>query len=163
MASKTQRDDSNDAKISKPYRTAYSYDANKASRESGLTFSKPTKTQQHNKDETDINVIVQRFGVTGVLPQARNPPTYGDFTGINDYHQALDLIIQAQDSFNELPVTVRKHFDHDPGKFLAFIEAGPDAQLLLDFGLGHMVKPAKVASSDETKPKDPDPEPKPKA
>lgn len=144
----TKRDDLNNAKPR--FRTAFNYDAKKASTETGLTFTQPSRTQQHQRDDTDINVIVQRFAKTGVLPTSGRTPEYGDFHGPSDYHEALNIVIEAQDAFDSLPSKTRAHFKGDPAAFLAFIEAGPDAQMLLDLGLGHMVSPPRETPVDTT-------------
>lgn len=156
MNTSTKRDDSNNAITRVPFRTAFNYNPDQVSLESGITFKEPTLTQQHQRDETDINIIVQRFGVTGMLPQAAVLPTYGDFTASTDFQASMNLIIQAQEAFDALPAKTRQYFDHDPGKLLEFIDAGPDAQLVLDLGLGHVVSPAK-----ETAPPAPAPAPPP--
>lgn len=149
---KTQRDDSNNATLF--YRTPYNYDKNLASKETAFAFHLPTKTQQNTQDETDINIIVQKFASTGMLPQARTLPTYGDFTAVSDYQSALNLIIEAQNAFLDLPAQIRAKFNHDPGQFVAFIDSEPDGQLLLDLGLGHLVSP-----KTETPPAPPTPAP----
>lgn len=78
-------------------------------------------TIQSQREEADINVILRRFGVTGQLPQVRMPPTFGDFSGVGDYQDAQNLLLEAKASFNQLDPAIRvKMFDNDPGKFVAF-------------------------------------------
>jgi len=149
MNASTKRDNPNDAK----FRTPFNYDKDKASLVSGKIFTKPTLTQKHQRDETDINVIVQRFGVTGMLPQAAVLPTYGDFFAAGDYQTSMNLIIKAQKAFDALPANTRRYFGNDPASLLAFIDASPDAQLVLDLGLGHLVsKPPETKPAPEPKP-----------
>ena len=116
-------------------RSAYNYDAEKASVESGLICRDRSLAQQNQRDESDINVIVKRFGVTGMLPQVAVPPTYGDFEGVSDYREALELIREADKSFNSLPADLRASFRNDPAEFLDWIESGPSAEDLKRFGL----------------------------
>lgn len=40
----------------------------------------PTVTDQAGANDTDINVIVRRYGSTGMVPGAPTPPMGGDFT-----------------------------------------------------------------------------------
>lgn len=136
-----KRDDLNNA--NPLYRTAFNYNRKAASNSTALICTDLTRTQQHQRDDTDINVIVQRFNVHGVLPQGRTQPQYGDFTSPGDYQECLNKVIEAQDAFDQLPAKARQHFRHDPAAFLAFLEAGPDAQLLLDLGLAYQVSPAR--------------------
>jgi len=102
-------------------RTMYNYDTDAASNESGLACEEPTLAQQHYKEECDINTILQKFSITGILPEAPLSPRYGDFSGIGDYHTALNRVIAAQDEFDALPAQIRARFDNDPAK-IEFLE-----------------------------------------
>ena len=42
-------------------RNPYNYDMDQVSQETGLKCEDPSLTQQHCRDECDINVIVERF------------------------------------------------------------------------------------------------------
>ena len=102
-------------------RTPYNYDTNAASNESGLACEEPSLTQQHFKDETDINNILRQFNITGLLPEQPLSPRYGDFTGIGDYHSALNAVIAAEDKFLALPANLRARFENDPAQLIAFL------------------------------------------
>ncbi len=103
-------------------RTPYNYDLDAASNESGLACEEPTLAQQHYKEECDINSILQKFNVTGLLPEAPLSPRYGDFTGIGDYHTALNRVIAAQDEFEALPAQIRARFLNDPANLIEFLD-----------------------------------------
>ena len=114
-------------------RTPYNYDTDAASNESGLACEEPSLAQQHFKEECDINTILERFNITGMLPQSPLSPRYGDFSGIGDYHTALNRVIAAQDEFDGLPAQIRARFDNDPAKLIEFLndEANrPEAEKL---------------------------------
>lgn len=98
----------------------YGYDADEHSFETGLRCEDPTLAQQHMAEETDINEIVRRFGLTGELPSGVRMPTYGDFTGVYDYQSALNAIKAAEESFSTLPAEVRARFGNDPAAFVDF-------------------------------------------
>jgi phage internal scaffolding protein len=102
-------------------RTQYNYDTNAASNESGLACEEPSLTQQHFKDETDINNILRQFNITGLLPEQTLSPCYGDFTGIGDYHGALNAVIAAEDGFMALPANLRARFGNDPAQLIDFL------------------------------------------
>lgn len=102
-------------------RTQYNYDTNAASNESGLHCEDASLTQQHFKDETDINNILRQFNITGLLPDQPLSPRYGDFTGIGDYHGALNAVIAAEDQFMALPATLRARFENDPAQLIDFL------------------------------------------
>lgn len=103
-------------------RTPYNYDTDAASNESGLACEEPSLAQQHYKDECDINTILERFSITGLLPDSPLSPRYGDFSGIGDYHTALNRVIAAQDEFEALPAQIRARFDNDPAQLIEFLQ-----------------------------------------
>lgn len=99
----------------------YSTDA--ASLESGLAIDPADSVvQQQFADECDINTIVRRFGLTGELPNGVSMPLSGDFTSATDFQSSMNLIRQAQESFLELPATVRERFNNDPARVINFLE-----------------------------------------
>lgn len=114
-------------------RSPYNYDMNVAGDESGLDCSRtvdpetgevvltPSLAKQSFAEEVDINTIVRRFGLTGQLPQAVRPPTFGDFENIPDYHAAMNAIRLADEAFMEMPAEVRARFGNDAGSFVEFV------------------------------------------
>ena len=98
-------------------RTPYNYDRDAASDESGIACPEPTLAQQQFRDEADINTILERFGRTGELVVPVNVPQFGDYSEVTDYHTAMNMVIEAQNSFDALPAKLRAQFDNDPGRF----------------------------------------------
>lgn len=80
----------------------------------------PSLAQQSFKDEVDINYLLEKFKVTGQMPQGLRLPTYGDFSGVNDYQTAMNALITARDAFMQLPAQMRSEFGNDPQKFLEY-------------------------------------------
>lgn len=104
-------------------RAAFGYDADAVSVETGLACDPAESlTQQAHADDCDINTIVRRFGLTGELPQSLNMPAYGDFTGVVDYHSALELVRHAESEFMQLPAELRVRFAHDPAQLMRFLD-----------------------------------------
>lgn len=101
-------------------RSAYNYDMNKAGDESGLKCLDKTLTRQEFKEESDINTIVERFHITGELPQNVRMPTFADFTGVFDFQSAMNAIRLAQESFAQMDAKVRARFNNDAQQFLEF-------------------------------------------
>lgn len=116
-------------------RNPYNYDMALVSQETGLDCQDPSLAQQHMKDECDINVIVERFGVTGQFPVAPLEPTYGDFSGVNDYHSALNAIRASEEAFMALPAKIRAKFDHDPNALLEFLQNETNRDEAIELGL----------------------------
>lgn len=115
-------------------RSYYNYDKDQVSQETGLVCRDETRTQQQFKEESDINVLVRRFNVTGELPQGIRMPTYDDFTEVYDFHSAANAIADARESFMDLPAEIRfNRFNNDPAAFVAFCskeENRPEAEKL---------------------------------
>jgi phage internal scaffolding protein len=116
-------------------RNPYNYDKDEASINDALMCQDESLAQQHMKDECDINIIVERFGVTGLIPQTPVSPTYGDFSGVTDYHSALNQINATMDDFMALPAQLRVRFDHDPVKLLEFLENDQNRDEAIHLGL----------------------------
>lgn len=128
-------------------RTPYNYDMDAASRASGVDDEGvPSMTVQSEKDNSDINVIVKRFGLTGALPQNVRVPEYGDFEGITDFHSAMNAIKQAEFSFMQMPAEIRSEFDNDPGKFVDFCSDPDNLDRMRELGLAVPSKEAIIAA-----------------
>jgi phage internal scaffolding protein len=136
-------------------RNPYNYDMDKVSDETGLKCEDPSLTQQHMRDECDINVIVERFGVTGRIPVTPFEPSYGDFSGVGDYHTALNKINATKEQFMTLPAKVRARFDHDPYELVNFLMDESNRSEAIELGLingEYVAKVATVGVSTETAP-----------
>lgn len=116
-------------------RTAYNYNTNAASDESGLMCEDMTLTQQHPKDECDINNILRQFNITGQLPQNPLTPRYGDFSNVVDYHTALNAVIAAENEFDGLPAQIRARFENDPAQLIEFLENPDNLNEAIELGL----------------------------
>ena len=116
-------------------RTPYNYDVDKVSDETGLACPDPSLAQQNFKDESDINYIVRQFGLTGELPGQTISPQYGDFTGVLDYHSAVNAVLAAQDEFMSLPAQMRARFDNDPANLIDFLDKQENREEAIKLGL----------------------------
>lgn len=102
-------------------RSAYNYDQEEASAQAAIAIDPDEdRTKQEFLEETDINTILRRFNVTGQLPENVKAPTYGDFTEVYDFHSAANAIAEASEAFEAMPADVRRRFDNDPARFVAF-------------------------------------------
>jgi phage internal scaffolding protein len=133
-------------------RTAYNYDLDAASNESGLHCEDASLTQQHFKDECDINNILRQFNVTGLLPEATLTPRYGDFTGISDYHSALNQVIAAEDEFMRLPAELRARFENDPAQLIDFLDKSENKDEAIKLGLVNPENLPQVVEDIQEKP-----------
>jgi len=128
-------------------RTPYNYNRDDASNESGLECLDPTMAQQQFREECDINTIMERFGRTGELIAPIRMPQYGDFDGVNDYHSAMNAIVEAQSAFDQLPAKLRARFSNDPAEFVEFCtnEENRDEAIRLGLVQAPIQAPAPVS------------------
>lgn len=110
-----------------------------------LNTGEDSLVEQCHKDDCDIVRILKKYDKTGLITHVNNMKAeYGDFTSINEYQESLNLVLKAQNSFNELPSELRKKFSNDPGQFMEFV-TNPD-------NLDEMVKMGLANAKDEQLP-----------
>lgn len=93
-------------------------------------------TRQEFAEECDLNALMARYQKTGLMPQHQGPaPFYGDFADLPDYMAAQNMILAADAAFMALPATVRREFENDPAKFVAFAEDEANLPKMREWGL----------------------------
>lgn len=103
-------------------RSPYNYDMNTAGNEDAIHCTDVSLAKQSFAEECDINTIVRKFGVTGELPTNIRMPSYGDFTGLNSFHEAMNAVAAAHESFDQMPAEVRARFHNNPQEFIEFCD-----------------------------------------
>lgn len=96
-----------------------------------------SRTVQSEKDNCDINHIMERFNRTGKLPTMQTlPPNYGD-ARVVDFQTAQQIVKDAKTQFNQLPANTRKAFGNDPQAFLEALnnDSVENQQQLLKLGI----------------------------
>ena len=117
----------------------------------------PSMTKQEFKSESDINNIMSRFERTGVDTFASdNEQRYSDATAV-DFQSAMNLVIQAESMFSEMPASLRKRFDNDPAEFLRYIDDPANIEDSIKLGLRRppVVPPAPTIQKVEIVPPTP--------
>lgn len=94
-----------------------------------------SKVQQDQKNVVDVNNIISRYIKTGKILATTKTPDFGDFTGIGDFHQAQNQIINAQNRFLALPPNIRKMFGNNVGNLVDFISDPQNTQQAIELGL----------------------------
>lgn len=114
------------------FRTPYNFDTNEVSLATGVEFPEPSLTWQDSRDECDINVIVERFGLT-----AAQAPTWDDVdvTNAPDLAQALQSFRESEELFLQLPARTRSMFDHSPVNLLTFLHDSGNRDEAIRLGL----------------------------
>lgn len=97
--------------------------------------NEPSMTQQADRMDTDINVIMARYEKTGQLPRILTQPLYGDFTNVPTYRESVERIQAADAAFMEIPAKIRAEFDNDPQKFIEFATNPENTEQLTKWGL----------------------------
>lgn len=124
------------AKRERVVRTPYNYDVDQASVASALCCEEGSSlTQQQFREECDINTLIERFGLGYSMPENFRMPTYGDFSGINDYHDACNLIAEAGEQFDSLPAAIRARFNNRPHELMDFLDQESNREEAVKLGL----------------------------
>lgn len=103
--------------------TLHGYDHKAASLATSIDTGDISLTQQHERDEVDINTIVRRFGITQQMPSGVAGGVYGDFTGMSDYEDAVARIDRAKEGFMKLPAEVRDRVGNDPARLISIAQS----------------------------------------
>lgn len=96
----------------------------------------PSMTKQCFKEECDVNNILKSYVSTGEISHlARRPGGYGDVSAHLDYHDAMGVVMQAEEDFAALPAKVRARCQNDPYIFLEFINDPKNLDEMVQLGL----------------------------
>lgn len=75
---------------------------------------------QSHAESVDIHVILAQYQNGDLQALQRRQAMYLDATQLpSNYAQVLQTVMQGEDSFSQLPLSVREKFGHDFGKWLA--------------------------------------------
>jgi len=125
-----------------PFRTAYDKLNKEVSQKTSISFldedgNIPSgRTKQDCKEECDINYVLKKYDKTGLLLHVNKAKAqYGDYTTVNEYQVNLNKVMEAQASFDDLPSSVRKRFQNDPGEFLEYISNPKNDKEMIELGL----------------------------
>lgn len=118
-----------------------------------VVFSEPSQTQQHFKDDTDINIILKRNPDITQCQYVNHigQATYGDFSDVAEYREAFDRVLEAEEQFAELPSSVRDRFSNDPAQFLEFALDSKNLDEMVKMGLAKS-RPVESAQNEPTSP-----------
>lgn len=132
----------------------------------GIEFTMPSLAVQDEKDETDINYIVNKYadGQKGIATLDLGDSSqyaylqFGDATLPGDYSTALELVSGVREEFYSLPAYVRAKYGHDPMNFISQLNNPETLEYLRQEGLygsdESTVKHQSFASTGVTQEKD---------
>lgn len=131
----------------------------------GIVFTMPSLTVQDEKDETNINYIVNKYadGQKGIATLDLGDSSqyaylqFGDATLPGDYSTALELVSGVREEFYSLPAYVRAKFGHDPMNFINSLNDPATLEYLQQQGLYSSEytydEPQQSVSSEQTQEK----------
>ena len=110
-----------------------------------------TRTQQQFADSQNINNIMGKFKRTGILGNplqaGQRNAQFGDFSSGADFLEAQNTIIRAQESFMDLPSSIRKRFSNNPAELLTFLNDEKNLEEAQQLGL--VEKPDEIPPKTE--------------
>jgi len=80
-----------------------------------LFFTKPSLTQQHFKESTSIDHLMQLYTRSGQSPfrsAEQSGARYGDFSDLPSYQNVLDRVRLAQSEFDSLDAKTRLQYNN---------------------------------------------------
>lgn len=117
--------------------------------------NEPSLTKQSFKDDCDIDTIVSRYiGVGGSinsLPDFRPDAVDNlDLPTVSSYHEAMNVVAEANNAFSNVPAKVRRRFDNDPAQFVDFVSNPENFDECVKLGLATPIaKTQAVPDVDE--------------
>lgn len=125
----------------------------------GQFFELPSMTQQHFRDECDINFIIAKYEQTGFLTDPLRPGSrmyeFGDYSAVQDYQDSLNCVIAAREMFDSLPSKIRERFNYDPSRLLQFLSDESNRDEAVRLGLVDPPSPAEPAADLAGSPAEP--------
>ncbi len=87
------------------------------------TYTKHGRTKQSQKDECDINKLLERSAREGSLSHLdKYQAMYGDFSNY-DFQEHQLKMAEAQLIFENLPAEIKREFNQSPAEFFKFVTA----------------------------------------
>jgi len=115
----------------------------------------PSLTRQDMAEECDINTIMAKYAVTGVLPGDPSKAQYVDFSTVPDnLLDAMQQLQRADAEFMRLPAHIRKEFDNDPIAFVEFAADPDNLDQLREWDLAPKKAPEAPQAPPEVQPAD---------
>lgn len=105
-------------------------------------------TQQEFKDETDINLILAKYGIHAIAG-SHPPDVYRDISQEYDYAEAFEAVEEAKELFAQLPADARRKLNDDPVKLMELSQTEEGIQKLLDMGFNDPLKASSSKSVPE--------------
>lgn len=114
--------------------------------------NEPSKTDPSFQKDCDVNHILDKYMRTGELShRATQQGQYGDFSQVQDFHQAMTLVQNAKMDFEQLPPQIRYRFRNKMENYVAFIQDSRNDEEAIKLGL--KIAPKVPLSGEKTRKK----------
>ena len=111
----------------------------------GLLCEDPSLTKQSFAHECDFNNVLSKWQESGLITHLNpSPASYGDVSHYSDYQTSLELIREAQASFDALPSQIRDRFNNDPAYLMSYLDDPSNDDEACSLGL---LKPLSSAAA----------------
>ena len=102
----------------------------------GFQTSGESMTQQNFAQEADSKTSMKKDDRTGIITSVtRGVAQYGDYSEVNEYRVALDMINQANSSFGAFPSQLRAMFQNAAGECMEFATNPANDEKMDELGL----------------------------
>ena len=105
-------------------------------------------THQEQKDQCDINNILDKYARTGLINHVnRYEGQYGDVSSI-DYQTMQNQVAEVNSMFADLPAKERQRFNNDPAQFLEFVATQQNVDDMRDGVIGNNSPEVPLVTSE---------------
>ena len=102
----------------------------------GFETTGDSLTQQSHAAAADVRNIIKQYDRTGLIANVnKGIAQYGDYSEINEYAEALNMVREANESFATLPSHIRQQFNNDAGLFFEFATNPKNKEEMIEMGL----------------------------
>lgn len=110
---------------------------------SGFETTGESLTQQSHAAAADVRNIIKQYDRTGLIANVnKGIAQYGDYSEVNEYAEALNIVRKANESFAEIPSHIREQFNNNAGLFFEFATDPKNSEKMMEMGLKE--RPVKV-------------------
>lgn len=109
-------------------------------------------TKQSMKSQCDVNLIMSKYHKTGLMNFVNTRQAeYMDVDNL-DFQTAMNMVIDAQNMFADMPAELRKRFSNDPQNFFEFVHDPENIEEMYKLGLADRPETAVEAPIEPLEP-----------
>jgi phage internal scaffolding protein len=102
----------------------------------GFQTTGESLTQQSHAQAADVRNIIKQYDRTGLIANVnKGIAQYGDYSEINEYSEALNMVRHANENFEKLPSHIREQFNNNAGLFFEFATNPKNSEEMIKMGL----------------------------